>query len=341
MKITINDIAKMANVSKSTVSKVMSDDSSISDATKQKVKSIMKEMNYIPNSMARHLATQKSTTIGLMINLNQKEYYLNPYFNNLLGGVEQVICSNDYELNIRNIQAFRNKKDFMSKYVYNKQLAGMILPASVLTKEILNELNEVKFPYVVIGQTHEFYDASWIDINNVLGSEIATIHLLEQGYKKIAFIGGSNDEPISYSRQMGYQNVLNKNNKSKLKSYILTGGCTEDAGYELTIGLLEKDKDVDAILCINNYVAYGALRAIKELNIVIPNEIGIVTFDNIPLAPYTTPKLTALDIDTFELGQLAASSLLKKIDNKNAPHQTSLISPRLIIRESSVRTKNI
>lgn len=338
MKTTINDIAKAANVAKSTVSKVLNDAPTISEATKQKVRAIMKELQYTPSSIATQLARQSSMNIGFIMNFDRKDDFLNPFFYSLLGGAENVTFEHQYELTISNIH--NREIDFMNQYVYSKKLDGMLINPSVLNRDIVRELERLAFPYVIVGQPKEDYGVgvAWVDIDNNAGGSMAAHHLLEQGYTRIAFLGGKPDEAISHNRLTGYRNVVSSLlGSDKDNRYIRYDEANEMNGYRMMNDLLEMDSPPDSVICVNNFVAYGALKAAQDRGIRVPEQLGIVTFDNYPMAPYTTPSMTALDIDTFNLGALATNVLFDKIGQHEllSPFQT--IKPELIVRQSTLR----
>ncbi|MBO9599132.1 MAG: LacI family DNA-binding transcriptional regulator, partial [Cohnella sp.] len=204
MKVTINDIAKAANVAKSTVSKVLNDAPTIPDETKRRVRAIMKELNYTPSSIATQLARQSSFTIGFIMDVDHKDDFLNPFFYSMLGGAESEICKHRYEMTISNISSL-SEDDFIARYVHSKKLDGMLVHTTVLTQSRVEQLNKLGFPYVVIGQPREPVDVTFVDIDNNAGGKMAATHLLKQGYKRIAFIGGVPGEAISHSRLLGYR----------------------------------------------------------------------------------------------------------------------------------------
>ncbi|WP_229263781.1 LacI family DNA-binding transcriptional regulator [Cohnella cholangitidis] len=338
MKTTINDIAKAANVAKSTVSKVLNDAPTISEATKQKVRAIMKELQYTPSSIATQLARQSSMNIGFLMNFDRKDDFLNPFFYSLLGGAESVTFEHQYELTISNI--YNRDNDFMNQYVYSKKLDGMLINPSVLDKDIVQELERLAFPFVIVGKPKEDYGCgvTWVDIDNNSGGSMAANHLLEQGYSRIAFLGSKPEDPISDSRLTGYRNVVSTlQGTADNNEYIRLGEANEAHGYRMMNELLDMELPPDSIICVNNFVAFGALKAALDRGVRVPEELGIVTFDNYPLAPYTTPAITALDIDTFNLGVLATKVLFDKIGQVELGRQFQAIKPELIVRESTLR----
>ncbi|WP_244835015.1 LacI family DNA-binding transcriptional regulator [Clostridium sp. BJN0001] len=334
MKVTINDIAKKANVSKSTVSKVINDDNSISEKTKLKIRKIIKEFNYIPNNSARQLALKNTSNIGLLVDTRRREYFLNPFFYNIIGGAENVVGNNNYELTITNINLLENNEEFLKRLVYSKKVDGIIIPTSIVDEKIVDKLNELKFPYVLIGEAEKFENSSWVDVNNIEGGEIGTKYLLEKGAENIVFIGGNSKNGIAKSRICGCKNIISKNSKTNFD--IRECPSSKEGGYTLAKDILKEEKKIDSIICVNNYVAFGVMKAIKEKNINIPNDIRVLTFDNEPISEYTTPALTCLNVDTFKLGETAAKILMKKIKDDKFENERVLISPELIIRQSTL-----
>lgn len=338
MKVTINDIARAANVAKSTVSKVLNDSPTISEATKEKVRAIMLEMNYEPSSFATRLAKQKCYNIGLIIDLSRKSDFLNYSFYDIIGGVESVIGPLDYELTICNIEHIGRDR-FVSRFVLGRKVDGIILDNSILTPMLAQELNERSFPYIVIGELPGVRPLRWVDIDNRSGAAILTQHLLAQGYRNPAFIGGEECDPLFGARVAGFRDAL----PHTLSPPVLPGYSNEANGRRLACELLSLSQAPDSIVCMSNLVAFGALQELGERGISIPENIGIATFDNRPLAPYTTPPLTCLDMDTFALGAAAGDMLMAQINEPNAIQagEHRWVEPKLVVRQSTALMKGI
>lgn len=336
MKVTINDIAKAANVSKSTVSKVLNDAPSIPDSTKRKIREIMKELNYIPSSLATHLAKQRCFNIGLLIDLSRKNDFLNHFFYDIIGGVESTIGPLNYELTISNIHTM-GQEHFMNRLVLNKKVDGLIMDNSILTKEIAAHLNELSFPFVSLGEMPGVENIHEVDIDSRLGGKMLTDHLFAQGYKRIAFIGGETNEPIFMNRMTGYTASLEEHGVAIDERLIKPSYANATIGSQLVLELLELEEAPDAVVCMNNAIAFGVLRALRERRIQVPKEMGVATFDNYPLAPYTTPALTAMHMDTFELGVAAGEMLMDRINDEQRSQRHRLIVPTLLERESTKR----
>lgn len=338
MATTIRDIAKLAKVSASTVSRVINDDPRISEKTKKKVKKIIEEMNYIPNSMAKQLVMKTSFNIGFLFNSHINTLPLDYYFYNMIGGLQSVIFSNNYELTICDFSFLKPSENLLERFVYNKRVDGVVLHATVINEDIIKRLNDIDFPYVVIGNINVDFPSTWVDIDNNYAGKLACQHMLDKGYRKIAFIGGTPTETISNQRIEGYKKQLISSNIAVNSEYIMNGMGTNEDGYNCTKKLLQLNPIPDAIICINDYTAFGAIRALKETDLKIPEEVGIITFDNFPLAPYITPSLTSIDIDTFKLGKRAGEMIMEKVKG-NELHRQERISPGIIFRDSTARDK--
>ncbi|MBC2579517.1 LacI family DNA-binding transcriptional regulator [Clostridium sp. DJ247] len=340
MNVTIHDIAKIAKVSASTVSRVINDNPSISEETKKRIRAIMKELNYTPNSIGKQLAKQSSFTVGFLINTESNDVVLDPFFYDIINGSQSIILPKNFDITICDITYLKPDENILSKFVYSKKADGLIIHVSIINKKIIEQLNELNYPYVIIGKPKENASISWVDADNITAGEIATKHLIEQGYRKIAFIGGTKNEPISSNRIKGYKNILSQLNVKQDTKYIKETVGIKIDGYADMMSLLNLDNPPDSVICINNYAAFGALEALNQKGLNIPKDIGIVTFDDFPLAPYTTPQLTALRIDTFELGKLAGEILMKKIEDSRVKSEIKIVLPQLIIRESSLKNKS-
>ncbi|WP_426453239.1 LacI family DNA-binding transcriptional regulator [Paenibacillus sp. S-38] len=332
-KVTINDIAKAANVAKSTVSKVMNDAPTVSPDTKRRVRAIMKQMNYTPSSIATQLARQSSSTIGVLVDLSRKADFLNHFFYTIIGGIENVAGPLHYEVTISNIQS-TGPDNFMNRLVRGRKVDGLIMEKSILTREQTEELKLLEFPFVSIGQIPGAEGISSVDIDNTLGSGMLTEHLLEQGCRRLVFLGGEPADSIFESRSRGFRRSLKARG---LEGEVFCGEGTVAEGCRMMKNLLQSGPVPDGIVTISNYVAFGVLQALQEAGLRIPADVCVATFDDYPLAPYTSPPLTCLHLDTFELGIQAASMLMERIDGTVTGVETRLLLPTLITRQSSLR----
>ena len=302
MAVTIHDVAKLAGVNSSTVSRVINGKATITPDTKERVYAAMRELDYHPNSLARSLASGLSGAIGVVVNARDAEAFSNVFFSRSLFAIEQTAQARGY---------------------------GLILPPTTVKPALMETIGD--FPYVVLGTPDTLRsETCWVDNNNEQGAEMAVRHLQKQGYQRIAYLGGHQKRGFTKRRIRGYQNA-----NSGTETILTTDGTAENA-YTLAFDALKTDDHPDAFVCNDNLAAFGLLKACKELHLSVPQEIGIVAFDNYPLAEYMDPPLTIVDIDTAMLGEQSVQLLFRRIENK-VGNQQIMLSTDLVVRASSER----
>lgn len=335
MPATIRDIAKMVGVSPSTVSRVLTGNATISDETKEKIYAAMQALNYHPNSLARSLANGTAGAIAMIVNADDQRTFANLFFHRSLLAAERVMQRHGYDLIISNDAIGAGKGSPVEKLILERKVDGLLLPPSTVTPKLTGLMAKSGFPYVVMGEPEQNTgDADWVDVNNRDGAEQAVFHLYAQGYRRLAFLGGSQGQKFVLNRIKGYRAGLQQHQTS-FEAILETDG-TPEAAYEAALQLFSGDEPPDGLLCNDNLCAYGALKALKACGLACPRDMGIVTFDDQPLAPFTDPPLTAVDIDTAALGEQAARLLLSRIRHPSA-HQHILLSVSMLERESTMR----
>lgn len=336
---SIKEVAKAAGVSTATVSRIINNNPSIAPETREKTLRVMKELNYVPNSMARGLSNQKAFTVALLVNIEDTKAFSNPFFYEVMHGIETIVYSKGFCLIIANQQTALKKDDMLQWLIHGKRAQGVILPSSILTAQIVRELKKLSFPFVVIGEPYSSSELiGWVDINNSQGGRQAVEHLTAQGYGRIAFIGGSRKEIFNRNRIDGYMNALKDGGRDMPPEYIREGGGAKADGERMMRDLLALPLRPDAVICSDNILSMGAMKAIREAGLGIPGDIGLLSFDNYPIADLVEPGLTTVDIDVFEMGVQAATMLFKLIENPAARQQQSLISTCIQMRESTMRS---
>ena len=336
MGVTLNDIAKKVGVSPSTVSRVINGSAPISDEMKKKIYKAMNELNYHPNSLARNLATGSSLTIGLVVDADNETAFANSFFNRSVYAIERVAQKNGYNLLITN--DIGKKSSPVCDLVYGQRVDGLIIPSSGVKDSLLEVLEKENTPWVMLGEaTGTGEDICWVDMDNCEGSKKAVRHLLERGYKKIVYVADDIQATFTKRRIVGYQSALKENGISVTEEQVMV--CENDLEkLEKMIAVKIEKEETDAYICSNNILAYRVLQALKDKGKRVPEEIGIITFDNYPMAEYMTPPLTVIDVDTYRLGEMAAELLIRKIKEKGQINRENLIPTELIIRESTNRS---
>jgi DNA-binding LacI/PurR family transcriptional regulator len=335
MAVTIHDIARRVGVNSSTVSRVLNGKSAISEETREKIYAAMKEMDYHPNSVARSLASGSSGAIGLAIDAHDTQSFANMFFHRSMFAIEKVAQANSFNLIISSNLEEKGKYSPIERLILERKVDGLILPPSTVAPKLIAKMTKLDFPFVILGEPNQpLPEASWVDVNNAQGGEAAVLHLLTHGYRKIAYLGGSESQRFVKNRISGYLRGLEAKGFSAAR-VIATDGSTDDSQAQAEKLLASNDRP-DAFLCNDNAAAYGLLKAVKGVGLDIPNDIGVVTFDNYPLAEFTDPPLTAVDIDTALLGEQGAALLFQRI-SRHTPNQQILLSATLIQRESTKR----
>lgn len=338
MGVTIKDVAAAAGTSVSTVSKVLSGHYSISEQTCERVKRVMKELNYYPNANAQNFARGSTHTVAFLAALDKNAAFNNPHMFEILAGAEAILRRRGFSLTVRGTdttQACEVAENIISRHSAD----GIIIHASILSRPLAALLTRNHFPHIVLGLPNFESQVCWIDINNVFSGVTAATHLLEQGYRKIAFIGGREYDMISTHRLEGVKQGLKNAGHAIDERHIWLGDSTSQEGYRMAKQLLSIRDMPDAVICANNYIAFGCVSAAQELQLRIPRDIGIMTFDNYPFSEMTNPQLTVVDIDVRNMGEEAGRLLLEHMGNTNFQVQTYTTKSELIVRASTQRRK--
>lgn len=337
---SIKDVAKAAGVSTSTVSRIINNSPLISPETRERTLKVMKELNYVPNSMARGLSNQKAFTVALLVNISEPKAYSNPFFYEVIHGIETIVYNNGLCLIIANLQTPVKKENMLGWLIHGKRTQGVVLPSAIVDSQMVKDLKSIKFPFVVLGEPADCREPiDWVDVNNAQGGQQAVDHLLRRGYKNIAFIGGSRKEIFNRNRLAGYREAIELNGLEYMPEYIREGGSSKEDGAAMIRELLKLPKRPDAVICGDNFLSLGAMKAFAEAGLRIPEDAGVLSFDNFPIAELAEPTLTTVDIDVFEMGVQAANLLFKRIENPEAREQQSLIATRIQERESTARSR--
>lgn len=338
MAATIRDVARLAGVSPSTVSRVLNQKGTISEETKERIACAMQELKYVPNDIARSFASGSTHAIALVIDLGDVGAYSNAFFNNSVFGIETAAHRNDYNLIITNGASNVDGGSSVERLVAGKKVDGVILPISIVTDALLGRMGELEIPCVILGHLEEFgTEASWIDINNIQAGRKAARLLLQRGYQRIAFLSDSGDNVFNQERIAGYCRELDANQLPVVDRYIWHGQPTVESGMECVLSLMNAEDPPDSIICSNDRLALGALRAARQRGLRVPEDFGILCFDNTPVAELAETPITSIDVDTFELGLQAAEILIHQIENPQTSLRQILLSTKIIERSSTQR----
>lgn len=338
MGVTIKDVAMHAGVSIATVSRYLNNSPFIAHETSEKIRGVMQELKYSPNSIARSFVNQTTNTVAFIVDSNNKDSFGNPYFLQIQYGIEKILGSRGYYLMIVNVGNKSNGESILDRLITEKRVDGIILPALLAKRNLVRKIYERNFPCVVFGQLKDNTDISWVDLDNVMGGELATDHLVKNGCQKIAFVGCDLKHKFAAQRLQGYRNAIMRNGHRFIQDNVLDGYIGKEKGSEIIEELLSRKDHPDGFIFSDNVAAFGAISTAKDMGVKIPDEIQIVSFDDYMVSVLSEPKMTVVDIDVFDLGAQAATMLLKQFDSPSLNKQQSMISVKLISRGSSKNT---
>lgn len=339
MKITIKDVAREAGVSISTVSKVINDAPTISDATKIRVKEIMEELHYQPNSQASNFARQKTNNIIFLTKLEPRIAFSNPHMFEIMCGVQTKLGAKSYNMSFTGARSKEEALSIAQDAIARKRADGIVVHGSATSKELAELLVNEAFPHILIGKPRFRSPVCWIDINNCISGEMAATHLAEYGYTRIAFVGGRKEDEISTDRLLGFTSAMRENGLSVPEHFIKHGTYTKESGYQLTMELLDAPDKPEAIICENDKIAYGVMQALDERKFRIPGQMSVISFDDFPLSHMIEPPMTVVDIDVYDMGIQAGRLLLQKIRHPLLQVQYYTTLPKLVVRETTCRKK--
>ncbi|GGH82393.1 DNA-binding LacI/PurR family transcriptional regulator [Pullulanibacillus pueri] len=330
---TIDDVAKKAGVSKTTVSRILNGDYSHSkEETKQRVIKTIKELNYRPNALAKGLKLMSTNIIGIVLsNLN------NPFWSTVLEGVEDTCHKLGYSLMICNSDEDPKKEKHYIEEFQMRQVDGIVINPTVRNLQLYQQLVQANYPLVVINRRLKDFSINQVIGDNVQGSKLAVNHLLDNGRKKIAVTVYKNPYVSTWKERVeGYREAMLINGFSAYDLRILEIDPLSKSIKQVTMDFLKRNHDTDAVYSTNNMITLELIDAIRQLNLKIPEDIAIVSYDETPWAKYLEPPLTTVNQPGYEMGKIATQILVRSITEKNAQRpETVVLKPKLIIRESS------
>lgn len=335
MHVTIKDVAKEANVSPSTVSRVLSANPKISDETKAKVMEAVKKLNYHPNAIARSLAHNSTSILGLILPSDAEDFYKNPFFIQLMTGIGVYTQEKGYNI----MYSFgKNEKEELScikRFTNSRLVDGIILLTSRNNDKCISYLKDKGYPFVVVGRPESAGEIMWVDNDNFEAMYSVVNKLVFKGHREIAFISGPEDWNVSIDRLDGYKKAMSVHGLKLNDEWIVQQPeFSERYGYEAMKSILKAGRP-SAVVTTDDLLAFGAMNAIKEEN--GDKKIAVVGFNNTTLAGFQDPPLSSVEINSYELGYNAAKLLVRRLtraDNGVSSHY--VVRTDFIERESTV-----
>ncbi len=327
----MKDVARLAGVSTSTVSHVINKDRFVSEAITDKVAAAIKTLNYAPSALARSLKLNQTRTIGMLITAST-----NPFYSELVRGVERSCFERGYSLVLCNTEGDEQRMNQNLETLMQKRVDGLLLLCTEThqpSQEIMQRYPSV--PTVMMDWAPFDGDSDLIQDNSLLGGDLATQHLIDQGYTRIGCLTGPLDKTPARLRLEGYRKAMHRAGLAIPDGYEITGNFEFGGGFAAMQQLLAHPVPPEAVFAGNDAMAVGAYQALYQAGKRIPEDMGIVGYDDIELARYMTPPLTTVHQPKDELGELAIDVLIHRMAQPDQQQQRVQLTPELVVRGST------
>jgi DNA-binding LacI/PurR family transcriptional regulator len=327
---TLDEVAALGGVSRSTVSRVING-GSVSKDTRQRVQAVLDDTGYRPNAAARTLASGRSGVVGVVMHVDPHELFRDPYFSELLQGMSDGLSERTGGMMLW--LGNRSKEDTLERILSMSLLGGVIVTAGTLEDPLVDGLLASTLPTVLIGHRRADRSASYVDIDNVSAAEAITWHLIELGRRRIGHITGRRGTVAGEDRIEGYRRAMRRAELST-ERLIIDGDFEKSGGLAAARELL--DRGVDAIFCANDATAAGALETIYARGLRVPDDIALGGFDDLEFAAHLDPPLTTVRQGVRQQGSEAALALLGLMSDPGSGPRRVILPTELVIRQSTI-----
>lgn len=335
MAVTIKDVAALAGVSPSTVSRTCKNNPSISEETKERVRKAMAELGYEPNFQASNLASQNSRTIGIILPASAKEVYENSFYLEAIQGISHYCNGRQYMTTIVTGQDEAEILDAVRSMSRSGKVDGFIILYSKKDDPVIDYLFNEGLLYILIGKATQYTNQTiYIDNDNLLAGREAAEYLYQLGHRRIAYLGSDSSLMFSADRKAGYQLALASHQLPVRPEYCVEVKNVSENTEEAIRGLLMQKDRPTAILVSDDILAVSLERVCLENHLAIPEDLSIISFNNSLFARLTSPQLTSIDIGAGQLGSEAASQIINHIENPNLLATKIIVPHHLIERDS-------
>ncbi len=331
MSLTLEDIARMSGVSRSTVSRVINGDPNVKNQTRKKVQDIIQSINFQPNLAARGLAVGRTGVLGLVIPTGISAIFSDPYFPLLIQGVATACNALGYSVMLWLAEPDYERKA-INQILYNGIVDGIIVSSMAMDEPLIEILMESKRPFILIGRSRTIDHIHYVDVDNRAGAHLGVSHILRCGRRRVGIINGPLNTVVAAERYQGYQEALRERGVPLLPELAIEGEFSDMSGYLAMKNLLSHRPD--AVFVSSDAMAFGAMRAIQEADLRIPEDIAVVGFDDIPTAATSKPPLTTVRQPIQRTGSVAAETLIDLIEHPDPQPRRIVLPTELVIRNS-------
>ena len=336
ISVTIKEIARQLNVSKSTVSRALRDSSEISEETKNKVIELAKALQYSPNPIAISLLKNRTQTIGVIV-----PDIANRFYSSTIGGIEDIAYSRGYHTMIYQSHELWEREISATRHIAQRRVDGLVVAISSESENMDHfiELQEQGIPVVLFDRVLDGLQTHKVRIDDYKGAFEATEHLISQGCKRIAHIAGPKSVSITRNRLDGYKDALAKHGMPFHEEWVLHSPITQESGTEKTYQLMALRNRPDAIFGASDRITMGIHWALRQLGYKMPEEVAVIGFCDLGMSSLMDPPISSITQPSFEMGQQATSLLLDLIESKNTPtsYVTRVLPSNLVIQKSSLK----
>jgi LacI family transcriptional regulator len=311
---------------------VVNNQPNVSEPVRKRVLEVIQKTGYHPNAAARTLASSRSWMIGLVLPRSVSSFFTDPYFPRLTQGIAQACNQYNYILGLFLIGNKKDEDEIYPRISRKGFLDGLIVQSGQFGDRLIDSLIASNIPLVIAGRPFHNHETSYVDVDNVNAAYNAVNHLIQLGYRRIATITGIADSTVTIDRREGYLKALTEQGMAINDALIANGEFSEEGGYAAMLALLSARPD--AVFAASDNMAIGAMRAVREAGLRIPQDIAFVGFDDLPLAKFPEPQLTTVRQPISRFGFKAVETLIDLIDNGIKPARRIIMDTELVIRES-------
>lgn len=332
---TIKDLAKLAGVSVTTVSRALNGYDDVNEKTRARIKRLAQEANYYPNAVARSLVTKKTRTLGVVMSDINRAGVKDAVAYEILCGLNDRASELDYDILLFSASSKKQAKKSYLDLCKERNVDGAVFVGMRLSDPHLQELSEQEhFPCVTIDMKLAGKMVGTVTTNNVESAKLAVRHLAELGHREIAMINGHDEAAVSRDRLRGFREALAECGLAYREERVYSGNFSEEGGYEAMHRIMLQHPEVTAVFSASDLMVLGAIRAVERLGRKVPESISIVGYDDITIAAYCSPRLTTVRQNKYELGYNAAQMLIDMLEGRSVDRELVLLN-ELVVRESA------
>lgn len=331
MRPTLEEVAKLAGVSRSTVSRVINDQPYVRSETRERVWEAIRDSGYQPHAVARSLVTNRTGIIGIVIPESVTTLFADPFFPLLLQGTTQACNAHHYQLMLSLFTTLNGGQELYQRVLGNGYMDGVIVASASLDDPLIPALLRDRIPFVSIG-SYPDKRVHYVDVDNLGGARMAVEHLIHLGHRRIGTITGRLDMAHGQERLEGYRQALQAHHIQVDESLIVEGDYTETSGAAGIQQLLSASPG--AVFVASDTMAIGALKALRHAGQRVPQDVAMVSFDDIPMASAIEPSLTTVCQPIRPMGVLAVETLLELVEQPGSGPRRTVLPTQLVVRES-------